>query len=159
MTVVLLALDGSDESRAAAEAAQRLFGDSATYLAVNVERVTPVWAPAAAVYGGVFPYAPASTLDTDAIDEVYDDAATEASSKAAELADEVGVDAEPLGEAGDPVDAILHAAQEHAADVIVVGSGDKTWWRRIAEGSVSKGLTRASSVPVLVVPHHSSHEE
>lgn len=158
MTVVLLALDGSDESRAAADAAQQLFGDSATYLAVNVGQVTPLWAPSAAVWGGVFPYAPTSTIATEAIDEVYEDAADEARATAAELVDEAGIDAQPLGEAGDPVDAILHAAAEHGADVIVVGSGDKTWWRRVAEGSVSKGVTRASSVPVLVVPHHTPHD-
>jgi nucleotide-binding universal stress UspA family protein len=64
---------------------------------------------------------------------------------------EAGVEAEPLRDFGDPTSAVLSAADEHLVDVIVVGSSDRPWWRRLIEPSVANELLRDSSRPVLVV--------
>ena len=51
----------------------------------------------------------------------------------------------------DPSEAILHAAHEQGADVIVVGSHERGWFSRLLSGSVSQDLVRRSDIPVLVV--------
>lgn len=65
MTTVLIALDASDEAHAAAAAAHRIFGDSATYLAINVAAV-PLPAETYA-WGSVFgyPYPPVAPAVAD----------------------------------------------------------------------------------------------
>jgi nucleotide-binding universal stress UspA family protein len=42
-------------------------------------------------------------------------------------------------------------ADEHDVDVIVVGSHDKTAWRRLFDPSVAADVVRDTSRPVLVV--------
>ena len=161
MTVVLIALDDHSPSTAAAEAAKRLFGPSATYLAVNVAKAPPLWAPSALVWGGVLPYAEDPTLSYDVQTEQYQEAADAARDTAKELAADAGLSAAVVvGETGDPVDAIARAAEEHDVDVIVVGASEKNWWHRLFEGSVSKDLIRVAHRPVLVVPshHHAGHD-
>jgi nucleotide-binding universal stress UspA family protein len=83
-------------------------------------------------------------LDTDSIEE-------RASETARGVAQQAGCGPTAVGEVGDPVAAILGAAEEHSADVVVIGSSDKGWWRRLLEGSVSDEVVRAAPRPVLVV--------
>ncbi len=154
MTVVMLALDETAPSAAAAEAAQRLFGPDATYFAVNVASVPPAWAPSAMVWGGVVPYAPDPAFSMDMQGNQYQEAEQDAAHEAEQLAKEAGIEAIPVGESGDAVEAIVRAAHDHDADVIVVGTGDKNWWHRLIEGSVAKDILRVANVPVLVVPVH-----
>jgi len=54
---------------------------------------------------------------------------------------------------GDPVDAILKEAKKVRAQVIVVGWRGHGRFRRLLVGSVSRGVLRRASVPVLVVRH------
>jgi K+-sensing histidine kinase KdpD len=61
------------------------------------------------------------------------------------------VQATPLGEVGDPADAILRAARHHHADVVVLGEDDRSWISRPFTGSVERALLRDSDVSVLVV--------
>jgi nucleotide-binding universal stress UspA family protein len=58
--------------------------------------------------------------------------------------------AQPVGETGDPADAIIAAAREYEADVIVVGSHDRGWFRRLLNPSVSGAVVRDADVPLLV---------
>ncbi|TML12798.1 MAG: universal stress protein [Actinobacteria bacterium] len=53
---------------------------------------------------------------------------------------------------GDPVVAIRRAATERDVDVIVVGSHDKNFLRRIVSPSVSRELAHKANRPVLIVP-------
>lgn len=46
---------------------------------------------------------------------------------------------------------IVHVADEVRADVIVVGSHGKGWFKRVVLGSVSEYVLHHSTVPVLVV--------
>ena len=74
---------------------------------------------------------------------------------AKELAADAGLSAATVvGETGDPVDAIARAAEEHDVDVIVVGAGEKNWWHRLFEGSVSKDIIRVANRPCSSCPSH-----
>lgn len=52
---------------------------------------------------------------------------------------------------GQPVPAVLHAAGEKHADLIVMGTHARHGWRRAILGSVSEGVVHGSRVPVLTV--------
>ena len=157
MTRVLVAVDDSEGSVRAAEAAHRLFGDDAEYLAVNVTNVVDLasipwygagWgAPYAAPYGAVWPYrgaaVEAGTADSEEVARAH----------AREVADESGLTgAIAVGEEGDPALAIVRAAEERNVDVIVVGTAERGWLDRLLNPSVSKEIVKQADVPVLVVP-------
>jgi nucleotide-binding universal stress UspA family protein len=52
---------------------------------------------------------------------------------------------------GEVVEAILRAADDGDADVIVVGTNDKGFLQRLLSGSVSQELARKAARPVLIV--------
>jgi nucleotide-binding universal stress UspA family protein len=158
MTRVLVAVDDTEGSVNAAEAAHRLFGESAEYLAVSVTNVVDMaavpwygagWgAPYAAPYGAVWVYRSDVTADPDGAAEGEHVAETQAR----EVAEQSGLtDARALGEEGDPAEAVLRAAEEHHVDVIVVGTQHRGWFDRLLRPSVSKEIVRSSTVPVLIV--------
>ncbi|MEZ5196352.1 MAG: universal stress protein [Bacteroidales bacterium] len=62
------------------------------------------------------------------------------------------VDITPLLLQGPTVTTILDEAQKLNADIIVVGSHGHGTMFNLLVGSVSKGLLKKSSVPVLIVP-------
>ena len=143
MTRVLIAADGSETSIAAARTAHRLFGDSAEYLVVNVDRSMSEVMAWGYAYPVVMPL-PAA---------VDDPASTERAEHVAEgVAESAGLDdAEVIGDVGDPAHAIIDAAHGHKVDVIVVGSHDRNWFSRLFTGSVSDNIIREADIPVLVV--------
>lgn len=61
------------------------------------------------------------------------------------------VDPHVLTEVGNPADRICKAAEDHDADVIVVGGHDKGLLTRLFDPSVSAAVVRGSHRPVLVV--------
>lgn len=63
-----------------------------------------------------------------------------------------GVDAEGLVVEETPVDAILRAARELGADLIVLASHGRSGFARFVLGSVAEGVMRAADVGVLIVP-------
>lgn len=161
MTRVLIAVDDSDTSLAAAQTAYRLFGDGAEYTVINVAENSPVeWGDDSLRYGTVYPLSipgagvvggvpfvirssSASDLDSDRVDL--------AEQTADDIAHEAGLPhAEPVGSTGDPVEAIIAAATAHNADVIVVGTHERGWFKRLVGSSVSNEVIRDSEIPVLV---------
>lgn len=52
---------------------------------------------------------------------------------------------------GEPVEEIVGLAEELDVDLVVVGSRGAGWIRRLITGSVSEGVVRRASCPVLVV--------
>lgn len=159
MTTVLLAVDESDASVEAVRRARQLFGSDADYLAVNVADRQPTWTVEPMPWGAVypFPFEPAAvpggvpgraTVDDDPMP------ADAARGTAEQVSAAAGVAAAAIGEVGDPAGAILAAADAHQADVIVVGSTHKGWWRRLFTGSVSREVMRESPIPVLLIGHH-----
>lgn len=53
---------------------------------------------------------------------------------------------------GSPSAAIIDAAREWKADVIVIGTHGRSGFKRLALGSVAEGVVREAPCPVLVVP-------
>jgi nucleotide-binding universal stress UspA family protein len=160
MTTVLIALDESPNAVAVASAALRVFGPDASYLAINVAETTPRWTSRPLLWGGVYgypyynPYAGDPYLDVDPEPARGVESALAGAERAAdETAAQAGVPAEPLGDIGDAADAIISAARDHRADVIVLGASDKKWWQRVLDGSVSRQVMNEARRPVLVVPH------
>jgi nucleotide-binding universal stress UspA family protein len=139
---VLVALDESSASKHAAQVASRLFGGPDTeFLALSVARVPTAWADP---FGGVYAL-PQSFWDNLPSEGMSEEEILEAT-------DQSGiVDAEPLLDVGGPVERIIAAAEEHDVDVIVVGSHDKGFLRRLIDPSVSEGVVHQSQRPVLVV--------
>lgn len=64
---------------------------------------------------------------------------------------EAGLAGETEVRIGRPAPEIVTAAEEHAADLVVVGSHGRTGWKRVLLGSVAEGVVRRSFRPVLVV--------
>jgi nucleotide-binding universal stress UspA family protein len=63
-----------------------------------------------------------------------------------------GLTAKSLIWEGDPAEAILEASVSEGADVIVLGSRDRTNLRRLFNGSVSSEVSRIATCRVVVVP-------
>lgn len=145
----------------AARVAHRLFGDDAQYLVVNVSDslangmawgyVYPIVPPIAA-YPVMMPVGDASLGDVRPGNDGSESAVEHAERRAADVADQAHLgDAETMGEVGDAANAIIVAADEHKADVIVVGSHERSWFDKLMRASVAKRVLDEATVPVLVV--------
>jgi nucleotide-binding universal stress UspA family protein len=150
---VLIAIDGTEMSTEVVRAAHRLFGETATYLAINVGPVPygPLMWPAAWPLAG-----PSRGLQPAWVDDAIDNAVAAntafAEAAAASATRRAGLDqAMPLGDLGDPASAILRAAEQHRVDVVVVGADSRNWLSRLVEGSVERGVLQGADVAVLVV--------
>lgn len=162
MTRVLIAVDDSETSISAARAAHRLFGDDADYIVLNVSPNPVVWGEDAYQFGQVYPVAmPMAGVDSGfpfairppggAEPGAPIDRAAEAAHTAEGVATAAGLgDATPIGDTGDAAHAIVTAAINHDADVIVIGSHDRSWFSRLVMPSVSGFVLRESNVPVLL---------
>ena len=53
-------------------------------------------------------------------------------------------------------DEIIRAADEHDAQMILIGFGEKTWFEGILSADVATQVTKKSSRPVLIVPEQSA---
>jgi nucleotide-binding universal stress UspA family protein len=147
MTTVLIAVDGSALDLIVCDRAHRLFGDAAQYVVVNVLEDPIMFATTPLGEGLSMPVTPTAWTAGNP-DEVAD----QARHVADDAAERSGLpDAEPVGVVGHPADVIVHAAEEHAADVIVLGTHDRGWLDRWLDPSVSKAVTHAATVPVLLV--------
>jgi nucleotide-binding universal stress UspA family protein len=159
MTHVLIAADDTEESVHAATTARELFGDTARYTVVSVARTDVMWAGSSMAWGVPYTMAipPAGVAGPPL---VFGQPTSEPHQTPIDLAerqaDEVMVaahltNADAMGDVGDPADAIVRAAQQCGADVIVLGSHDRNWFSRLFTRSVSKDVVREAQVPVLVV--------
>lgn len=147
-TTIVIAYDGSDESRNATATAVRLFSGRAT--------VVHVWSPAAAVPTVGAPVAPgAVALDAEGR-RALERHAGDVLDEGVELCRSGGLRVGGLlveGEGvGDIAHAILAAGDEHDADVIVVGHRDRSSLASALLGSVSRDVVANAVRPVLVVP-------
>jgi len=67
-----------------------------------------------------------------------------------------GVDAEGLLIQGPTVETIIEKARDIEADLIVLGSHGHGAVYRVLMGSISEGVVRAATVPILVIPAQTS---
>lgn len=139
---ILIALDESPVSSRAARVAARLFSASGVeFLVINVARVPIPWA-AGAGFGMVAPLP---------LDARWLEPAEESKAELTARAEQAGVpDPEAIATSGDVVTVLCAAAEEHDADVVVVGFHDESSWSRLLDASVSTGVGRETTRPVLV---------
>ncbi len=146
MTRVLVAVDEAPQSLRAARAAVNLFaGPDTEFLVINVAGLPVRW-----LGGGMYGEAVTVPMDTwlPDVERIERDQTEGVRAEAAAA----GVpDPDILVAFGDPVEKICAAADDHDVDVIVVGSHDKGFLRRLIDPSVADHIVHATSRPVLVV--------
>ena len=151
---VVVAFDGSTESRAAVRAA-------ATLLAGRRLLIVSVWEPGLGMTlttpndpGGLgsLAYVAPAPEDVLAIDRAQHDHAMDVAVAGAQIAREAGAWAEPLAVADteDVAGTIIGVAEEHHAGAIAVGSRGRGRVRSMF-GSTSQALLHRAASPVLVV--------
>ena len=147
--MILIAYDGSVDARAAIERAAQLFPDEPV-------TVLAVWEPFAEVVArtaigfGLVPSVP----DAADIDEASQKSSAELAAKGAELARNLGMDAEPLScsQRSTIARAILNKADRVNADAIVMGSRGLSGVKSLLLGSVSHEVVQHADRAVVVVP-------
>jgi nucleotide-binding universal stress UspA family protein len=145
--VILIAYDGSEDARAAIEQAAKLWpGQQAT--------VVSVWEPFAEVIAHASTGFAPGMADYDEIDAASEKLADDNAREGAELASTGGLEASGLktSQTTTIAEAILAAANEVGAQVIVVGTRGLTGVKSLLLGSVSHAVVHHADVPVLVVP-------
>lgn len=148
--MILLCYDGSDDAKAAIDAAAALLpGRPATVLTVW-ERFSDVLART----GAGLAYTPSAATDPEEIDRLSEAAARQAAAEGAERANAAGLKAEPRTRPRDGTiaDAILDEAAAENVEAIVMGSRGLTGVRSILLGSVSHVVVNHADRPVVVVP-------
>lgn len=162
MKHVLIAVDDTESSIVTARTAYALFGADAHYIVVNVAENAPlIWGGDALVWGVGYPVVmdPTGSAGVAADRSRPTNDAAEAGGApidaaiqvARDVADEAHIpNPEVVGEVGDPATAIITAAHHHEADVIVVGSHDRSWFSKLFLPSVAGAVVREADIPVLV---------
>lgn len=167
MTQVLIAVDDSERSVRAARVAYDLFGDDATYIVVNVADQSPMmWGDEALLFGVGYPLvmgpsgavvgSSATTSPGRSGLEARSELETAPIEAAMQVALDVATEADipnpqVVGESGhDPAGAIIAAAHHHEADVIVLGSHDRSWFSRLFIPSVAGSVVKEADIPVLI---------
>jgi nucleotide-binding universal stress UspA family protein len=140
---VLICYDGSESARHAIESAAALLGHRRAIVLDVAPLVTP--AESVALTSSVVPGS--AFEDANLAD------ATDRARAGTELARKAGFAAEVWGEVGAPTwEAIVNAAEEIDATVIVMGTRALTGARELFERSVSHDVVEHSKRPVLIVP-------
>lgn len=152
---ILIAYDGSPAAQAAVASAGELFAGARAI-------VLTVWEPALAemmivpdatgMGSTMLPFDPSVAREVEHSSEEH---ARGVAADGARLADEAGLQAQPLAveDLTEPAEAIVGAATEHAARAIVVGSRGLGGLKSKLLGSTSKGVLQHASQPVVVVRH------
>lgn len=136
MRKILIGYDGSPESeRAIDRTADLAIAFGAKVVVISVAR------PLTPASRGIGPVDP-----TDPLEE-HDALVAQASSRLAVL----GIPSEQVTALGPPARSIVEAAEEHAVDLIVVGSRDLTAIQRLLSGSVSASVAHHAPCDVLIV--------
>jgi nucleotide-binding universal stress UspA family protein len=144
---ILIAYDGSDYAKEAIKQAGEQLRDGRRAI------VLTVWQPYSAMglvgAPAVVPVEMEQNIEREA---------RRVAEEGVRLARRAGFDAEPLVEQGDPVwQRIVEAAEEHDADILVMGSHGRTGISRVLLGSVAGTAASHTHRPVLIA-HNGSFE-
>jgi nucleotide-binding universal stress UspA family protein len=148
----VVAYDGSDEARAAIEAAAVLFaGRRLLVVSVWEPGLAQAMAPLRDPTGVGYPVS--TPAEAAAIDEIQHEHAVRAAEEGAALARDLGARAEPLSVADDldVAETLAAIADDHDAAVLVIGSRGLGRVKSSLYGSTSRELLRRTHRPVLVV--------
>jgi nucleotide-binding universal stress UspA family protein len=138
---LFVALDDSDPADAALALAVRYAGAAGAKVTCCSVVESSAVVRDAAVYG----------FDPEPILEQARETANALLGRAAALAHDSGVSVHGVVREDDAiVEGIIEAAREEGADLIVMGTHGRRGMRRFLLGSVSEGVVRGSSLPVLV---------
>lgn len=157
---VLIAYDGSDQSRAAIEYAGR-------FLSTKKAFILTVWEPIhrqaarAAGMSGMTQHDWNSDGENPAQDDPAYAEAVATCTQGVEFARQNGFDTEPfLVESATAIwSAIVDAAEELQVDLIVTGTRALSGWKSILQTSVSDSIIKHAGRPVLIVPPLSEEDE
>ena len=143
---ILLAVDQDRASFDAAAVVSDWFSDDAEVVALHVGSRVPTTAVAApiATTGIGYPSFALPLLRNER-ERIYLEACEIAERAAAVTHGDVRT------EAGDPATKIIEVAAEIGADLIVIGTGDRSWLSRVFAPSVSDKVVHNAPCPVLVV--------
>jgi nucleotide-binding universal stress UspA family protein len=134
MTKILLAYDGSEESRRALRYAERLVADDAVIVLTVAAKLIEAPATAAFTEPGHEPQILQEELDS--VREIMSDA---------------GVDAEFITTIGNPANEILNTAETRGVELIVLGRRGRHPVARFLMGSVADRVVEHAGCDVLVV--------
>lgn len=149
MTTVLIAVDGTDTDRSVTRQVLHLFGPDCHYVVVNVAE-RPLLMGAIPVGYGIAAAVPVPELSR--FSDGIESQAQAARATAEHVVEDAGLpDAEAVGEVGDPASILLSSAEEHHADVIAVGTCDRSWISRLFDPSVSEAVIHRADRAVLVL--------
>ena len=145
---VLIAVDDDAESRDALSFAAGLLPEDAEVVLLNVARSTITPYGTIGGLGGSFAGDPALTVEADLRAQELAD--RDAERFVEEAAREIAAD-EVRVEHGDVGPTICQVAADESADLVVLGTHDRSRWARLWFGSVSDHVVRNAPCPVLVV--------
>src|SRR5689334_6255859 len=149
---LVVAYDGSPSAATAVRAAARLFPQARACIATVPPETT-------VRVGAALPMLPSMSPTT--VQEVIDDLHAEARREAGETAEQAAQQARTLGLDAEPVAvapsapawaALLDAAHETGAEVLVCGTRGRGAFARALLGSTSSSLLHHTDLPLLVVP-------
>lgn len=144
--MILIAYDGSDDSKAAVEQAGKLFPGQAVTILTVWQRFIDTMARA----GGGF----AVAVDYDEIDTASEEDAKKRAAEGAGLATAGGLNATPQATVVElnVADTILAEAAAISAGAVVCGSRGYTGVKSVMLGSVSHHILQHADLPVVVIP-------
>ena len=146
---ILIAYDSSPDAEAAVELAATAFGGARA-------TVLTVWEPSivAALRLARGGRPPLHAVGPDRVGKRPEQVAYGIAARGAERARSLGLAAEPRSAAGhaEVWRAIVDAATDERADVIIIGHHGLTGRRSALAGSVAQSVVRHADLPVLVVP-------
>ena len=137
---ILLPIDGSELSLHEVRFAIRLVheGLQAQFLLANVQEPASL-------------YEMVTMPDPVALDHISHAAGEHVLQAAQQLLEQAGIPYDTAVATGDPVHALVDLVEEHACDLVVMGSRGNGAFLSVLQGSVSQSLAHASPVPVLLV--------
>ncbi|HEX4902544.1 MAG TPA: universal stress protein [Acidimicrobiales bacterium] len=145
---VLIAVDDDAESRDALSFAARLLPDEHDVVVLNVARSTIT--PYGTIGGLGTTFAGDAALSAEADLRAQEIADQEAERIVERAAHEVHADEQRV-EHGDVGPTICQVAEDEGAELVVLGTHDRSRWSRLWFGSVSDHVVRHAPCPVLVV--------